>query len=99
MQPVRVLDPRNRVGDALHGSRDGDDLLYGAAQALSIVGPVNQFPHIWCIRCIPACMRTSFICSKCKLGRLTKMSLGYTVAINCFQPVWSLASANCLRWM
>jgi len=63
MQPVRVLDPGHRVGDSLHGSWDGDDLLNGTAQALLVVGPVHQLPHIWRILCMPACTyrRRTFI--------------------------------------
>ena len=55
MQPVRVLDPRDWVGDALHGSGDGDNLLDGTAQALFVVGPVHQLPHIGSFFCIPPC--------------------------------------------
>ena len=46
VQPVWVFDPGDWVRDPLHGSWDGDDLLNGAAQSLSVVSPVHNAPHI-----------------------------------------------------
>ena len=55
VQPVRVLNPGDWVGDALHGSWDGNDLLYGTPQTFLIVGPIHQLPHVGSFFCIPPC--------------------------------------------
>ena len=51
VQPVWVLNAGHRVGHTLHGGRDGDDLLDGAAQPFPVVVPIYDAPHIWHLVC------------------------------------------------
>ena len=46
VEPVRVLDARHGVGQALHGGGDGDDLLDRAPQPLPVVVKVHQVPDV-----------------------------------------------------
>ncbi len=46
VEPVGVFNSGDRVGNALHGGRNGDDLLDGAAEALAVVVPVHDRTHI-----------------------------------------------------
>ena len=61
VQPVWVLDSGHRVGNPLHGSWNGDDLLNSAAQPLLVVGPVHNAPHIRSIiRAVPCNQQLGF---------------------------------------
>mmetsp|Transcript_14103 Transcript_14103/g.47042 ORF Transcript_14103/g.47042 Transcript_14103/m.47042 type:complete len:463 (+) Transcript_14103:1524-2912(+) len=46
LQPVRVLDARDGIGDALQSGGDGDDLADDVGQTVPIIVPIQNIPEI-----------------------------------------------------
>lgn len=56
MEPVGMFDTWDRVLDALHGGRNGNDFLDGTRKPLPVVVPVQDIPHVRNLIRAPACI-------------------------------------------